>query len=301
MAFKSCHTVNGRIRGETDVSGLQRDYLTDAVGSVTATVDQSGAVENTYRYKPYGERLAKTGTGADPRFLWTGETGSRTTGAAHAGQYNRARHLDTETGTWTSVDPLWPEEQAYVYVGGNPTTWTDPNGTTIRVQGCKCERCIPGTRDKEPVKDPLLPAAQRACDKLRKCMSDPKCKAKMVDCVSKHASSALYILECMAKKCGPRNHDITLYCGGPSCNGVCGFMAWWDHDDIHVCFTRTEELCRRPEYCRIVNPVIARCDKPACNLEFGLDLEQSILHELSHTCGTSDANDQADEVANCIW
>ncbi len=28
--------------------------------------------ENTYQYKPYGGVLAKTGTAADPSFLWNG-------------------------------------------------------------------------------------------------------------------------------------------------------------------------------------------------------------------------------------
>ena len=52
-------------------------YLTDALGSVTATVTGAGVVENTYRYKPYGEQLAKTGTGSDPKFLWVGRWGYR--------------------------------------------------------------------------------------------------------------------------------------------------------------------------------------------------------------------------------
>ena len=56
------------------------DYLTDALGSVTATVDQSGTVQNTYRYKPYGDLLAKTGTGNDPKFLWVGSQGYRQRG-----------------------------------------------------------------------------------------------------------------------------------------------------------------------------------------------------------------------------
>ena len=37
------------------------------LGSVTATVNQSAQVVNTYRNKPYGVQLAKTGAGADPR------------------------------------------------------------------------------------------------------------------------------------------------------------------------------------------------------------------------------------------
>ena len=48
MASTYYQTVNGRLRSQT--TGKQRrDYLTDALGSVTATVNASGAVENTYR------------------------------------------------------------------------------------------------------------------------------------------------------------------------------------------------------------------------------------------------------------
>lgn len=54
-------TVDGQIIGESGPNGNRR-YLTDALGSVTATV-QDGAIENTYRYKlcwlrPMGVREA---------------------------------------------------------------------------------------------------------------------------------------------------------------------------------------------------------------------------------------------------
>ncbi|RYG99821.1 MAG: hypothetical protein EON58_02515 [Alphaproteobacteria bacterium] len=139
MPVTNYRTLNGRMRGQT-TSGVRTDYLTDALGSVTATVTASATVENTYRHKPYGERLTKTGTGVDPRFLWTGDTGSRTTGASHAEQYNRARHYGAKQANWTSVDPMWPEELAYAYVDGNPTTWIDPSGMDPR---CSCELDAP--------------------------------------------------------------------------------------------------------------------------------------------------------------
>jgi hypothetical protein len=53
MAVTNYHTVNGRILGET-TGGIRTDYLTDALGSVTATVNPSGQVVNRYTYKPYG-------------------------------------------------------------------------------------------------------------------------------------------------------------------------------------------------------------------------------------------------------
>ena len=79
MPVTNYHTVNGQIIGET-TAGVRTDYMVDALGSVTGTVNQSGQVVNTYRYKPYGALLAKTGTGADPKMGWVGSRGYRATG-----------------------------------------------------------------------------------------------------------------------------------------------------------------------------------------------------------------------------
>ncbi len=66
------------ITGE-ETGGTYTDYLTDALGSVTATVNQSEQVLNTYRYKPYGALLAKSGVGGDPPFQWQGANSVRLT------------------------------------------------------------------------------------------------------------------------------------------------------------------------------------------------------------------------------
>jgi len=120
-------TVNGQLIGET-TSGVRTEYLTDALGSVSATVNSSGEIVNTYRYKPYGQLLAKTGSGEDPRYLWTGNTGSRRTLVTYAEQYNQARHYGARQAGWTTVDPLWPTQLMFGYVWGNPTNYTDPSG-----------------------------------------------------------------------------------------------------------------------------------------------------------------------------
>ena len=109
-------------------SGSRTKYLTDALGSVTATVNSSGEIVNTYRYKPYEQLLAKTGTGEDPRYLWSGNTGSRRTLVTYAEQYNQARHYGSKQAGWTTVDPLWPEEAPYAYCTDNPLTHNDPTG-----------------------------------------------------------------------------------------------------------------------------------------------------------------------------
>ncbi|MCW5941945.1 MAG: hypothetical protein KIS66_06920 [Fimbriimonadaceae bacterium] len=138
MPTTNYHTVNGRTIGET-TDGVRTDYLTDALGSVTATVDQSQNVLNTYRYKPYGGLLAKTGSSPDPKFLWTGDTGSRTTGLAYFEQYNRARHYGSMQAGWTSVDPLWPRSVQYGYAFADPLRYTDPGGMLGIDTNCTCK------------------------------------------------------------------------------------------------------------------------------------------------------------------
>jgi hypothetical protein len=53
MAVTTYRTYNGRLRAEI-TDGVRKTYLTDALGSVTATVDSSQNVMNTYRHKPSG-------------------------------------------------------------------------------------------------------------------------------------------------------------------------------------------------------------------------------------------------------
>jgi RHS repeat-associated protein len=123
VAVTSYHTVSSQILGET-TSGTRVDYLSDALGSVTATTNSSGVVQNRYRYKPYGSRLAKTGSAADPKFQWIGRSGYRTSSTTN---YVRARTYAVSTGRWNSVDPL-RSLKAYEYAASAPTVFIDPSG-----------------------------------------------------------------------------------------------------------------------------------------------------------------------------
>jgi hypothetical protein len=115
MAFTSYLTTDGKIHSQVS-GGVAIGYLTDALGSVVGTVDSSGNVTNTYRYKPYGSTLAKTGSSADPKNLWVGSFGYRATSRIDSEYYmQRARHYGSNIGRWTSVSKFWPQEQAYAY------------------------------------------------------------------------------------------------------------------------------------------------------------------------------------------
>ncbi len=129
MPVKNYDAVNGLIVGE-NTGGTQLDYLTDALGSVTATIDSTCTVKNTYRYKPYGDVYVKTGTDPDPKFMWNGSTTSRRTGLAYSGQYDFRRHYGAEQAGWTSIDRHWPVTLPYSYMHGHPTTHSERSFST---------------------------------------------------------------------------------------------------------------------------------------------------------------------------
>jgi hypothetical protein len=133
MPVTNYYTANGVLIGEKVGANPRADYLTDALGNVTATMNQSGAITNTYRYKPYGALLAKTGAGADPAFRWVGKHGYRQTGKKYSDVYVRARHDDTLGGRWTSKDrhSNLDISTGYPYAGMSPTVKLDVDGNQV--------------------------------------------------------------------------------------------------------------------------------------------------------------------------
>ena len=127
MAMKEqYYTVDGQMIGYKTAAG-RKDFLTDALGSVTAEVDQTGATKTfDGRYKPYGRDLSSTGTRGS--YGWVGTWGYRETGLSSSSHYVRARHYSKTNGSWTTIDPLWLAQPAFRYVRGRVTRYTDPSG-----------------------------------------------------------------------------------------------------------------------------------------------------------------------------
>jgi hypothetical protein len=156
MPTTNYYTINGRIRSES-TGGTRTGYLPDALGSVTATTNSTGStLVNTYRYKPYGAQLAKTGAGGDPAFQWIGLWGYRTDDSNRL--YVRQRHLSSVTAGWQSQDPLLVKARrlatlkvallngSYAYVS-NPVTRLDYTGlspTTVSGGGAIFSGCTDG-------------------------------------------------------------------------------------------------------------------------------------------------------------
>lgn len=170
--------------------GVILDYIPDALGSIHSVIDQDANVVKTMRYKPYGEVLSRSGTVADRHYQWVGSYGYRATFAPSSSHYVRARHYSATAGSWTTVDPLWPDESAYGYVGGHATIATDPSGkgpnhscfTWIPGQPGRREWVGPGCNDYMVMGDspgywqPTGPC-KKMCDQLSRCSQTFDCDA----------------------------------------------------------------------------------------------------------------------------
>ncbi|MGV3614782.1 MAG: hypothetical protein ACO1SV_05530 [Fimbriimonas sp.] len=88
MPTISYYTVVGEILAEESV-GTRTDYSSDGIGSVVSTQNNAGSTLKSYRYKPYGSELSKTGAGSDPRFRWLGSRSIEQGLGAHAPTFFR--------------------------------------------------------------------------------------------------------------------------------------------------------------------------------------------------------------------
>ena len=135
MPVTNYYSANGVMIAEHTTGQSRLDYVNDALGSVISTVDQTLTVKSTAKYKPYGAVLSETGT--QPMYGWVGSPGYRRTGLPHSDIYVRKRHPSTVEGCWTTVDPSWPFEKAYLYAKASPTMMVDPSG----LSACRTDPC----------------------------------------------------------------------------------------------------------------------------------------------------------------
>ncbi len=134
MPVTNYYTVDGQMIGYKDAGG-RKDFLTDALGSVTAEVDQTGATKTfDGRYKPYGGDMSSSGTRGS--YGWVGTWGYRETGLSAPTHYVRARHYSKTSGNWTTVDMQWPRQDAYGYGGGRLLNMIDFYGQRTCAPGC---------------------------------------------------------------------------------------------------------------------------------------------------------------------
>lgn len=115
-------------------SGATSYYEADGLGSITSLSTTAGAVANGYTYDSFGNTVASTGALVN-NFRYTGREFD-----AETNLYNyRARYYDQNIGRFLTEDPKAYAGRSgiYNYVGGNPTTYTDPSGN-VRIYGNWC-------------------------------------------------------------------------------------------------------------------------------------------------------------------
>ncbi len=126
MAMKEqYYSIEGQMISYKDMGG-RKDFLTDALGSVTAEVDETCTKTFEGRYKPYGSDLSSFGPRG--KYGWVGTFGYRETALVQPSHYIRARHYTSVSGNWNERDIYWPNERSYAYVVGRSTYAPDPSG-----------------------------------------------------------------------------------------------------------------------------------------------------------------------------
>ena len=146
--------------------GVVSIYVPDTQGSAIGLVSSSGVLTDRWVYWPYGEVAQRTGTNVTP-LTWLGTLGYYLDQVSKL-FYVRARHLRADLARWLTVNPLWPRQQAYPYVGCAPALSVDPTGQK------KCIACalllgqLPSDSDAGPLliclqKNGSTPSGIRGC------------------------------------------------------------------------------------------------------------------------------------------
>lgn len=267
--------------------GVRTDYLTDALGSITATKNQSQTIVNTYRYKPYGGLLARTGTGADPKYLWTGNTGSRVTYTRFANQYNVARHYANSSAAWTTADPLWPATASYPYADSKPTYLIDRLGRYATAKECDCAKCDPYVPRIVPPPHPVKDELKKSCESISKCYAKRTCRKTVTQCMKDCGiDDPEKMFNCMSFNCTSAEERIQVLCMVDDfmCmrNDACALTFPGKPCVIGICAYNTREACKCiPGYNKSWHE---RCAVPACASE-GIGYATTLVHEMTHCCG----------------
>jgi RHS repeat-associated protein len=115
-------------------SGTYQTYHYDLRGSTLKLTNSTGVVTDSYRYGPYGELVATTGTTANP-FRYNGRDGVMT--EPNGLYFMRARYYLPEARRFVSRDTLLGgidqtlTLNRFAYAMGNPVGLVDPSGMSV--------------------------------------------------------------------------------------------------------------------------------------------------------------------------
>ncbi|HEX3044153.1 MAG TPA: RHS repeat-associated core domain-containing protein [Bacillota bacterium] len=106
-----------------ETNGVVKYYHGDHLGSTRLMTDASGVVVASYKFKPYGEREAYSGS-FSAEYQFTGKLVNDEVGLSYFG----ARFYDPETGRFLTQDPAKQGLNWYSYCLNNPINKIDPDG-----------------------------------------------------------------------------------------------------------------------------------------------------------------------------
>lgn len=103
-------------------------YLHDALNSVVAVTDSTGAIVNSYSYDPYGNTTSFSEQVPNP-FRWRGAVWDSSTQLYKLG----GRYYSPSLGRFTQLDPggSCQSLNGYTYAAGDPINKSDPSGYWI--------------------------------------------------------------------------------------------------------------------------------------------------------------------------
>ena len=137
LLYDDTNVVQESVGGSTTAS-----YLTDRLGSVIALADDSGEVDTTYTYEPFGTSATAGGPSTNP-FQFTGRENDGT-----GLYYYRARYYSQSFGRFISEDPagfVGSGPNLFWYANGDPLNLIDPSG--------ECFPCIPDFNPIAPLEE----------------------------------------------------------------------------------------------------------------------------------------------------
>ncbi|WP_218081802.1 RHS repeat domain-containing protein [Anthocerotibacter panamensis] len=100
-------------------------YLSDILGSVIALTDDTGTIQTSYNYSPYGKKQT-TGFASDSAYGFTAREDDGT-----GFYYYRARYYNPDQKRFVAEDSLelgGGDSNFYAYVGNDPVNRIDPSG-----------------------------------------------------------------------------------------------------------------------------------------------------------------------------
>jgi RHS repeat-associated protein len=215
----------------TDSSGA-RSLLRDALGSTLALTGNTGTVQTSYNYEPFG-KATTTGEASGNSFQYTARENDDT-----GLDYYRARYYSPPLERFISEDSLACERKSgknlYSYVSNNPIRYVDPSGFGVGVPACddydrECKRRR-GSKSGDPNDDPMTAYACKAGNCCRDFGESPE-----VNCT---------------RECLLNWFKVCSEFGGMGCIDITHVYCWLRCGCVGECGRRLPESCRglRPYY-----------------------------------------------------